>query len=219
MGKGKLKWNKAITREGCSFESAHPRRPPTPFHWHLMGGENVFFLRVNNKTDFIVLQGVPPFSIWNCDTVMPRLKTHLCSSTHHNCSYVKIINRQFCSMFLILLIIFVCVQVCDFFASELDYVQSNRTKYQCFSTGGPRPTGGPQRSLSGPPNFNHFVLNRNFIHYYYKFYKRNDKISQFYLHKMHEKGRKKFREVMVGPKMFTFIFSGPPCFSRWEPLY
>jgi len=43
---------------------------------------------------------------------------------------------------------------------------------QCFSTGGPRPSGGPQRSLSGPPNLYHFVSNYNFIHNYYKFYKK-----------------------------------------------
>ncbi len=65
---------------------------------------------------------------------------------------------------------------------------------QCFSTGGPR------SFLCGPPNFSHFVLNCNFLHNYYNFYEkptllalnasRNDKISQFYLHIMHERDRK-----------------------------
>ncbi len=37
---------------------------------------------------------------------------------------------------------------------------------QCFST------GGPKRSLSGSPNFSHFVSNHYFIHNYYKFDKK-----------------------------------------------
>ncbi len=63
------------------------------------------------------------------------------------------------------------------------------SQYQCFSTGGTWPSGGPQRSVSGPPNLSHFVSNYNSIHNYYKFYKksnfltiqasRKDKISQF----------------------------------------
>jgi len=45
---------------------------------------------------------------------------------------------------------------------------------QCFST------GGPQRSLSRPPNFSQVFSNRKFIHNYYKFYKTPTQIF-FYL--------------------------------------
>jgi len=68
-------------------------------------------------------------------------------------------------------------------------ISSLCTLEQWFSTGGPRPSGGPQRFVSGPPNFSNFVSNHNFKHNYYKFYKkptllairasRKDKISQY----------------------------------------
>jgi len=68
---------------------------------------------------------------------------------------------------------------------------------QCFSTDGPRPSGGPQRSVRGPPKLSHFVSNYYSIHNYYKFYKMPnflaiqasiiDKISQFQFHKKHER--------------------------------
>jgi len=69
--------------------------------------------------------------------------------------------------------------------------------------------------VSGPPIFSHLVLNCNFTHNYYKFYKKptllaiklykltsiNDKRSQFYLHK---RDRKK---VMAGhQKVYIYLF-------------
>ena len=67
MGKGKLKWNKAITREGCSFESAHPRWPPplTP-------------LALNGRWKRLILERQQQNRLHHCTACSSLLASDLC---------------------------------------------------------------------------------------------------------------------------------------------
>jgi len=43
---------------------------------------------------------------------------------------------------------------------------------QCFSTSGPRPSGGPQNSFGGPPGFSYFIKNQVLRQRFHKNYKK-----------------------------------------------
>jgi len=81
---------------------------------------------------------------------------------------------------------------------------------QCFSTGGPRPSSGPQSSFGGPPGFFYFVKNQTFRHKCHKNDKnwnlsatkssRNNKMSEFYINLRSEIWKINAQKIYGGPQ-------------------